>query len=325
MAIAVLLVAASLASSARAQQISVTAAPSLGTIISASGATTFTFAASNGNVSQQGGAIRRTSGGTRALITVTCNVTWCGKNAAKITVQHNGTNTGRAGNMGSFTIQAGSGMTITSAPSGTDPVTFNIAAIGSGKSVTFYVGGSVTLAGDSSSQPSGSSASGFRITVEDVTKASNSAQKDGATAAMVYHAINISAGTPLKFGRIVLPSGSAGKVDGSVTMQPADPGAIPTKGVQLDPGKTSNGSFTITGESGTFYNLTVPQSITLSNGSNSIPLSISTTASGARQFAGTSPGAAAAFTFTIGGSFGFSSDTPGGAYTGSVPVIVQYQ
>jgi hypothetical protein len=321
MAIIALLAGVSLGSSARAQAISVTSGPELGTIISASGATTFTFLASNGSVSQQGGAIRRTSGGTRALITVTCNVTWCAKGAGKVTVQHSGINAGRAGNMGGFTISPGSGISITSGPSGTDPVTFNIAAIGSGKSITFYIGGSVTLAGDGSTAPSGSSSSGFRITVEDASKASNNAQKDGATHATVYHAINITAGAPLAFGRIVLPLTGGG----SVAMQPADPKALPSAGVQLDPTKTTNGAFTISGEAGTFYTLTVPPKITLSNNRNDLfDMNISSTASGLRQFAG-SPGAAASFAFTIGGSFSFTSTTPGGAYTGSVPVMVQYQ
>jgi hypothetical protein len=157
--------------------------------------------------------------------------------------------------------------------------------------------------------------------VEDASKASNNASKDGATHATVYHAINIAAGTPLSFGRIVLPLTGGG----SVAMQPANPTALPSAGVQLDPTKTTNGAFTITGEAGTFYNLTVPSKITLSNGSGgSFDVNISTTASGARQFTG-SAGAAGTFTFTIGGSFAFTSTTPGGAYTGSVPVTVQYQ
>jgi len=321
MAIAILLAAVSLASPTAAQQISVSSAPNLGTIISAPGSTTFTFAASTGNVSQQGSAVRRTSGGTRALITVTCNVTWCSKGAARITVQHSGANTGRAGDMGSFTVSPGSGMTITSGPSGTDPVTFTIAAIGSGKSVTFFVGGSVPYAGDSSGLASGPSSSGFRITVVDPSKASNTVQRDGATAATVYHALNIAAGKALNFGRIVLPSSGSG----SVTMQPANPAALPTAGVQLTPAQTTNGDFTITGEAGTFYNLTVPSKVTLTNGSlDSFDLNISTTASGARQFSG-STGAAASFTFTIGGSFSFTSSMRGGAYTGTVPVLVQYQ
>jgi hypothetical protein len=137
----------------------------------------------------------------------------------------------------------------------------------------------------------------------------------------VFHAIRIAVGSPLKFGRIVLPSSGGG----SVTMQPADPTARPTAGVQLDLNKTANGSFTVSGEAGTFYNLSVPSQITLANGSGgTIPMNISTTASGARQFTGTA-GTSVDFTFTIGGGFSFQSSTPGGAYTGTIPVTVSYQ
>jgi hypothetical protein len=317
----VALLATAFGAPARAQQISITTAPDLGTIISAQAPTTFTFNASAGDVSQSGDAIRRSSAKVRALVSITCNVTWCNKLAGKVTVQSNGSVSGRAGALSNFTIAPGSGINITSGPSGSNPTVFNIAAIGSNKTVTFYIGANLPLDGDSSTKASGPAASGFRVTVEDTTKASNNASKDGAATANVYHAIRIAVGTPLKFGRIVLPSSGSG----SVAMQPSTPSAIPSSGAQLDPAKTTNGSFTVSGEAGTFYNLTVPSKITLSNGAgNTFDMNISTTASGARQFTG-SAGTSVDFTFTIGGSFTFTSSTPGGAYTGAVPVTVQYQ
>lgn len=316
-----MLVGVGLCAPAHAQQVSITTAPDLGTIISAPDATTFTFAASSGAVQQSGAAIRRSSSPVRGLVSITCNVSWCNKNAGKITVQSNGSVSGRADAISAFTIAAGSGINITSGPNGSNPVTFNIAVIGSSKTVTFYVGQTVTLEGDNNAaKASGPAASGFRVTIEDTTKSSNNAFKDGSVTANVYHAIRIAVGTPLKFGRIVLPTSGTG----TVAMQPSNSAAIPSAGAQLDPSKTTNGSFTVSGEAGTFYNLTVPSKITLSNGSNSFDMNISTTASGARQFVGTA-NTSVDFTFTIGGSFGFSSTTPGGAYTGSVPVTVQYQ
>jgi hypothetical protein len=318
---ALALAAAAFGAPARAQQISITSAPDLGTIISAQAPTTFTFTASGGDVSQSGNAIRRSSSKVRALVSITCNVSWCSKNAATITVQSNGSVSGRANALSNFSIAPGSGISITSGPSGSNPTVFNIATIGSNKTVTFYVGADLTLDGDTSAKASGAASSGFRVTIEDATKASNNASKDGAATANVYHGISIAVGTPLKFGRIVLPTSGSG----SVAMQPSNPSAIPTSGAQLDPTKTSNGSFTASGEAGTFYNLTVPSTITLSNGAGStFNMNISTTASGARQFAGAA-GTSANFTFTIGGSFTFTSSTPGGAYTGVVPVTVAYQ
>lgn len=321
LAVASMLVGVALASTAHAQQVSITAAPDLGTIISAQSPTTFTFTASGGDVSQSGSAIRRSSAKVRALVSITCNVTWCNKGAAKVTVQPNGAVGGRANAITAFTIAPGSGISITSGPSSSNPAVFNIAAIGSNKTVTFYVGATVALDGDSSTKSSGPATSGFRVTIEDPSKSTNNASKDGSVTANIYHAISIAVGSPLKFGRIVLPSTGGG----SVTMQPSSPTATPTSGVQLDPTKTANGSFTVSGEAGTFYNLTVPSTITLSNGrGGSLPMNISATASGARQFTGTA-NTSVNFTFSIGGSFSFTSSTGGGAYTGSVPVLVQYQ
>jgi len=321
LATASLLGGVSLAATAHAQQVSITTAPDLGTIISAPNPTTFTFTASGGDVSQSGNAVRRSSANVRALVSITCNVSWCNKDAAKITVQPNGSVSGRGDAITAFSIAPGSGISITSGPTGTNPAVFNIAAIGSNKTVTFYIGATVTLEGDSSTKVSGPATSGFRVTVEDASKASNNTSKDGAVTANVYHAIRIAVGSPLKFGRIVLPTTGGG----TVTMQPSSATATPTSGVQLDPTKTANGAFTVSGEAGTFYNLTVPSAITLSNGhGGTIPMNISTTASGARQFTGTA-NTSVDFTFTIGGSFSFTSSTAGGAYSGSVPVLVQYQ
>lgn len=323
-----LVVVAALASGAHAQIFSVSAAPSasLGTIVSAAtGTTTFRVDDNLGSVTTVSGSATRMTSGTvqPILVSVTCIGTGpqCNRQVS-IAIASAGTPTNRAGSLTNFTATAGTA-TFASAPTGTNPVTFNLNAIPKNGTVTFYVGYDFPVKADNSGAATGLSTSLFSVTAS--ASSGTAGSGTGTTSATVIRSITLTNSATLSFGRLVLPGSGSQTVTydpsvGSVRLSGAGSGAAalatPAPGLA---------SFAVAGEGGQAITLNIPSSFTLSGPNGSTPITITTlpSASGAQTLSGTA-GSAGAFNFSVGGSFPISATTMGGAYSGSFAATVQY-
>ncbi|WP_455208048.1 DUF4402 domain-containing protein [Kaarinaea lacus] len=142
----------------------------------------------------------------------------------------------------------------------------------------------------------------------------------GASDAVILVPLSIAhnAGASLDFGTIAPDTGGA-------TVQVTTAGvASVTAGSAVLSGATSADSFTVTGEGGMSYGITLPATITLTSGLNSMTVNnvVSSPAT-----TGTLPAGAGAQvqTLTIGGDLVVGVAQAAGTYAGTYTVTVNYQ
>lgn len=315
----VAIISGCIAPAARAQTASI-AATSLGKVMAAtSGVTTFRFAAADGSVSvYSGGGSRISTGAVRFAVNVPCSGKQCASADTIVVVGSVGSPTGRAGSLTNFTVSMGTAKLV-SGPTGTNPVTFTIGAIGLNNTATFYIGADMPISGDDSGKSTGAaSASMYVETMSSSGK--NAITSQGSATATVDRSLSITQNTALTFGRIALPpSGTA-----TVTM-PATTGMLTISGnaIAINSPSPARGNFTISGEGGQTISVSVTNPTLTNGGSGSLAVTTSNTAQGTQILSG-SLGAAGTFSFYVGGSFTLSSTTPIGSYSGSYLVSVNY-
>jgi hypothetical protein len=153
-----------------------------------------------------------------------------------------------------------------------------------------------------------------------------SAQPTNASAAgtvTVIQPIALIKGTDLAFGALVRPSLGANVVT-------VDPGSGQRSitgagdGTALPSQPASRATYSVSGEGGAAFSITVPSSFTMtrSGGAETLPVTLSaSTLSGALSG---SVGTAGSANFSVGGSLPMSSATVSGDYTGTFDVTVGY-
>jgi hypothetical protein len=136
-----------------------------------------------------------------------------------------------------------------------------------------------------------------------------------APAAAALVSISLTAGSGLGFGQIVATAGS-----GTVTVTPLG-GRSASGGVALGNGVgVSPASFAVTGEPNTSYSITLPSSVTLSAGANSMTADHFTSdPDGSGNL-----GPAGAQTIAVGAELHIGASQPAASYTGSYAVSVAY-
>lgn len=140
----------------------------------------------------------------------------------------------------------------------------------------------------------------------------------------VYQPITLTKTSDLSFGTVMRPASGNGTVyinktsgartvDGAASLVANGPNAAPARA-----------AFTVTGESGLNFSITVPQSFDMlrSGGGGSVQVMLDPTASGG-QLTGNTNGAGT-FAFGVGGQVLLSNGTPTGAYSGTFTVSVAY-
>lgn len=154
-------------------------------------------------------------------------------------------------------------------------------------------------------------------------QAPSSASATAAGSATVVQPITLVKNTDLAFGSLVRPSIGSN----TVTIDPTT-GARTLSGAgdaSLTANQTSSlASYSVAGEGGATFSVTVPTSfsMTRTGGSETLPVSLSASAvSGALSGSIGSSGSA---NFSIGGSLPLSSATVAGDYTGTFDVTVGY-
>lgn len=149
--------------------------------------------------------------------------------------------------------------------------------------------------------------------------ATASASASGAVA--VIQPIALSKGADLNFGTIVKPlSGTA-----TVALDSANGRTVTgTTAVNNAANPAKSASFTIQGEGGSAYSISVPGSFTMSNGSGG-QLTVNTVnnAGGGGTLSG-GIGSTASATFGVGGSINIDTGTASGAYNGTFTVTASY-
>ncbi len=147
--------------------------------------------------------------------------------------------------------------------------------------------------------------------------ASSAQAATSATAnasAKIITAVSVTKSTDLNFGTAV--SGAAG---GTVVVSNAIAATQTCTGVLCTGGGQTSAQFAVAGATGTTAIITVPATVTLSSGTNSMTAALSSSAN-SLTLAGTSADA-----FQVGGSLAVAANQATGSYTGTFTVSVAYQ
>jgi hypothetical protein len=155
-----------------------------------------------------------------------------------------------------------------------------------------------------------------------IAHAQNSSTATASGSATIIQPISASSTSNLAFGTIVKPNDAT-----TATVSVDTSGTRSITGTAAGLGSATAAGFKIVGEGGSAYNVTVPGTIDLVSGTNTL---VVTTADGSGGTgilggAGASIGSTQTNTFGVGGSFNITSGTPSGAYTGTFTVTANYQ
>jgi hypothetical protein len=149
-------------------------------------------------------------------------------------------------------------------------------------------------------------------------QASDNANAAGSTT--IVQPLTISNTSGLAFGRIVKPTTGTGTVAIANTADTvsAGAGAVALTGIT-----TSRAKFTINGEGAQGITITVPASFSLTNGTDTIPVTLSSDRPASDTLSG-SLGSAGTRALNVGGNFSLPAANTTGNYTGTFNVTVAY-
>ena len=160
-----------------------------------------------------------------------------------------------------------------------------------------------------------------------VALAGTSDSTTGTLTGTIIRPILVTANQSLQFGFIVRPS------PGSGTVTLTDAGALSVTGtgaIALPSSSPHAAMFTVSGEGGQTFSLTIDSTVTLSNTAPSGgTLAVSTTNDAGCTATCALGGVlgqttSATLSFHVGGTFAFSSATPTGSYSGTLNTVVSY-
>ena len=296
--------------------------PNLGNVVSAAtGTTIFRVASATGAVTTVSGTgARLTTGTSRPLVTIACTTNTCNNKTLAVRVGSFGSPTGRAGGLTNFTVTAGTA-TI-SAVSGTNPLSFTMAAMPNGATRTFYVGADFPIAGNDSAAATGGATSGFYVYVSLSTATPTTGSTSGLARASVFRPIALSASTGLAFGKIVRPSTGTGTV--TVDNATGARTVTGTGALGLSSPTPTRASYTVSGEGGQVFTLSFPTSFQMTGPGTPLTVTLNPTTPSGSKTLSSALGSAGTLGFQMGGSFPISSTTTTGAYSGSYTVSVAY-
>jgi hypothetical protein len=293
--------------------------PSIGNIadgMAGSGTTTFTIS-SAGSVSQAGGgSVRVTSGTASNSLLFTCTVKICSTFVVQIAAT--GSPTGRMGPVTNFTATAGSPAptSFSTTGSGTSNLTITLSVPVGQAAVN--IGMEVPVLDNSSASSSGNASSSFAVT--SVTTGFTGGT--GSATAVIQRPIGLVKASDLVFGKLVKPSSSAG--NGTATIDSATGLRGVTGTIAVDASSSSSrAAYTVSGEGATTFSISVPTSVNLTSGGNTLVATLTPSATGSQTLLG-SLGSGGTFSLGVGGSIPVTNTTPSGSYVGSFVVTATY-
>ncbi|MDB5447677.1 MAG: hypothetical protein JWQ97_2994 [Phenylobacterium sp.] len=333
------LVGSSVADAARADtySLSISNAMDLGQVTAAaSGTTTFRVSPQSGQVNLLSGAGHRLGTGlVRVTVTVRCandnnkldngdhdqgggnNKLDCNANKVGVIVGPVGLTTGRALPLSAFAVSMSSASLAGAVTTGAF-TSFLLNPIGNDQSRTFYVGADFPVAGDESGKASGTGLAPFFVNLTDAS-GDLITYTLGVGSITAYRALTIAKSADLRFGAVIRPASGSG----AVSIDPASDARTTSGGVAGLPGQAYGAaSFTITGEGGQAFSVSVPSTIQLAGPTN---LNVHTTTNlPTTPMLGGAAGSAGSFTLKVGGSIPVASGALVGAYSGVWTATVDY-
>jgi hypothetical protein len=253
-------------------------------------------------------------------VTIACDTNLCRNQDLNISVGSVGSPQGRAGPLTNFNVAAGTAR-ISSGPTGTNPLNFTISGIPRGGTATFWVGADFPIRGNDSAAATANASAGFYVFVGLSPTVPVSGSTSGLAVARVFRPINVTSSSGLIFGTILRPRTGTGSVFiDAATGQRTVSG---TGSIGTSSPLPRRAAYTITGEGGQAFSLTVPENFQMSGPGLPLTVHLTTTASGAQTLSSTL-GSAGTFSFGVGGSFSTAANTAVGAYQGTYAVTVQY-
>ncbi|MGE5501586.1 MAG: DUF4402 domain-containing protein [Ignavibacteriales bacterium] len=151
--------------------------------------------------------------------------------------------------------------------------------------------------------------------------AASTTQSTSSTVKIVQP-ITLTKNSDLAFGTIVKPTSGSSTV--TISTSSDTPQLTGAGNAAQAASTTSRAAFTVGGEGGQGFSISVPASVTMTRSGGSETLSVALTASGASGSLDNSLGSAGSATFTVGGAFDVSASTVSGSYTGSFDTTVAY-
>lgn len=305
--------------------LNVTGPMDLGSVAAApSGDTVFRIDATSGAVSVvSGGGRRLSTASARAQVNVTCKPsragdTDCTTKNVTIQIGRIGALIGRARAFATFYAANGTA-TIVTPPSGTVPVSLQLAPLGDNSQKNFFVGADFPVAGDDSGLASGNGENSFFVYVVDDSGQMQAGDTDRGRV-KAFRSVAIAKTADLSFGRIQRPSSGSS----TVTLSASNGNrTVSGNAVAFATPEPTRAAFTVTGEGGQQVSLSVPSSLTLTGPAGSIAVTLTKTGSNAPSLSG-GLGAAGTHSFTMGGSFTLNPTTPVGSYSATLTVTVDY-
>jgi len=180
------------------------------------------------------------------------------------------------------------------------------------------IGMDVPVADNSSASSSGNASSSFSVT----SATTGFTGGTGSATAVIQRPIGLVKASDLVFGKLVKPSSSAG--NGTATIDSATGLRGVTGTVAVDASSSSSrGAYTVSGEGTTTFSITVPTSVNLTSGGNTLVATLTPSATGSQTLLG-SLGSGGTFALGVGGSIPVTNTTPSGSYAGSFVVTVTY-
>jgi Domain of unknown function (DUF4402) len=154
-------------------------------------------------------------------------------------------------------------------------------------------------------------------------QAANTSTDTASGSVTIIRPLTLTKTTDLAFGRVVQPRSGTGTVSiaNNSTTVVGGSGAVVLSGLT-----TSHAVFGVSGEGAQVVNVTSPATFDLSNGANTITVTLApdwNTTTNQVTLSG-SLGAAGSATLNLGGSFNLPSTQASGAYTGTFNVTVAY-
>lgn len=290
----------------------------------ASGPTRFQVDPASGSLNKLSGAGARLSGGSgRVLVTVTCTQqAACNKKNPSLTITANGAPTKRFAALENLTVSTVGGTALIVSPPSTtgSTIAFSLEPIVRNATATFYVGYDLIVYGDDSGLPTGGSTAGLSVTIAK-ENGQDPTTRSSTVSGTVFRTLTTSVGANLAFGLVSRPRQGTG----SVSLSPGQPAVVTTGDgvVAPSPASPHPATINVTGEGGQTLSVSVPGTFDMVGPSGSITVSTIPSLSGSTVLPG-SLGSAGSASVEVGGSFPLTASTPTGTYSGSFPVVFQY-
>lgn len=253
-------------------------------------------------------------------MTIACTANACNNQTLRVRIGNVGTPSGRAAALTNFTVAMGTAV-LSAAPTGTNPITFNIGGIARGGTATFYVGADFSINGNDGAAATGNATSGYYVFVSLATTTPTGGSTGGLAHATVLRPILVTANANLAFGRILRPSTGAGSA--SVDAATGARSLTGTGALGLSSPTPTRATYSVSGEGGQAFSLGLPGSVSLTGPGTPLTVALTSTATGAQTLS-SALGSAGTFAFGVGGSFPVNATTATGLYQGTFAVTVQY-